>query len=324
MTAAIERRPGADAPQVNPSRKKSSFWPAEFYSTAVGKKWVMALTGIGLMGFVFVHMVGNLKMFLGRTEFDHYAEPAVAALPDHAARRGPVGLPHRPHPDVRLPHPLGVHAHRDEPPGAADQVPVVAGLHAVSFASRTMRWTGIIIGLYLIFHLADLTWGFATRTSCVAPPTTTWSASFERVPVAIIYILANIALGIHLFHGGWSIFQSLGLNSPRSTAPARSSPPDSRSPSPGSTACSRSPCSPASSADPRRHAPHLALPDHPTTTRSPNVALTLDSKIPAGPLADKWSNHKFDLKLVNPSNRRKFDVIVVGSGLAGAGRRVTR
>ena len=49
------------------------------------------------------------------------------------------------------------------------------------------------------------------------------------------------------------------------------------------------------------------------------MALTLDSKIPAGPLADKWSNHKFDLKLVNPSNRRKFDVIVVGSGLAGAG-----
>jgi succinate dehydrogenase / fumarate reductase flavoprotein subunit len=48
------------------------------------------------------------------------------------------------------------------------------------------------------------------------------------------------------------------------------------------------------------------------------VALTLDSKIPAGPLADKWDNHKFDLKLVNPNNRRKFDVIVVGTGLAGA------
>ena len=49
------------------------------------------------------------------------------------------------------------------------------------------------------------------------------------------------------------------------------------------------------------------------------MALTLDSKIPDGPIADKWNNHKFDLKLVNPSNRRKFDVIVVGSGLAGAG-----
>ena len=58
MTAAIERRSGADAPQVNPRRKKTSFWPAEFYSSAVGKKWVMALTGVGLMGFVFVHMTG--------------------------------------------------------------------------------------------------------------------------------------------------------------------------------------------------------------------------------------------------------------------------
>jgi succinate dehydrogenase / fumarate reductase flavoprotein subunit len=48
------------------------------------------------------------------------------------------------------------------------------------------------------------------------------------------------------------------------------------------------------------------------------VALTLDSKIPDGPLADKWTQHKFDLKLVNPNNRRKFEVIVVGSGLAGA------
>ncbi|MGB6059034.1 MAG: fumarate reductase/succinate dehydrogenase flavoprotein subunit [Microthrixaceae bacterium] len=48
------------------------------------------------------------------------------------------------------------------------------------------------------------------------------------------------------------------------------------------------------------------------------MALTLDSKIPEGPLADKWDNHKFDLKLVNPANRRKFKIIVVGSGLAGA------
>src|SRR6201985_114793 len=46
--------------------------------------------------------------------------------------------------------------------------------------------------------------------------------------------------------------------------------------------------------------------------------MTLEAKIPAGPLAEKWSKHKFNLKLVNPANKRKFDVIVVGSGLAGA------
>ncbi len=46
--------------------------------------------------------------------------------------------------------------------------------------------------------------------------------------------------------------------------------------------------------------------------------MTLDSKIPAGPLEEKWDNHKFDIKLVNPANKRRFDIIVVGTGLAGA------
>ena len=46
--------------------------------------------------------------------------------------------------------------------------------------------------------------------------------------------------------------------------------------------------------------------------------MTLDSKIPEGPIADKWDNHKFDVKLVNPANKRKFTIIVVGTGLAGA------
>src|SRR4051812_15884153 len=48
------------------------------------------------------------------------------------------------------------------------------------------------------------------------------------------------------------------------------------------------------------------------------AAMNLDSKIPQGPLAQKWDKHKFDLKLINPANKRKFDIIVVGSGLAGA------
>jgi succinate dehydrogenase / fumarate reductase cytochrome b subunit len=78
-----------------------------------------------------------------------------------------------------------------------------------------MRWTGIIIGLYVIFHLADLTWGFANPDFVRGAAYDNLVASFERWPVAIIYILSNIALGIHLFHGGWSMFQSIGLNNPR-------------------------------------------------------------------------------------------------------------
>ena len=216
MTAAIERRPGADAPQVNPSRKKSSFWPVEFYSTAVGKKWVMALTGIGLMGFVFVHMVGNLKMFLGRTEFDHYAESLRSLLypilPHHVVLWGfRIGLIVMFAFHIHSAYTLTRMNHRARPikyQSSRDYI-------AVSFASRTMRWTGIIIGLYLIFHLADLTWGFANPDFVRGAAYDNLVASFERWPISAIYILANIALGIHLFHGGWSMFQSLGLNSPR-------------------------------------------------------------------------------------------------------------
>lgn len=215
MTQAIER-PGADAPVVNGPHRTHKIWPIEFYSSAVGKKWVMALTGIGLMGFVFVHMVGNLKMFLGRTEFDHYAEGLRALLypimPHHWVLWGfRIGL--------IVMFVLHIHAagtltrmnHRARPIKYQSPRDYIA----VDFASRTMRWTGVIIGLYLLFHLADLTWGFANPDFVRGAAYDNLVASFERWPVAILYILANLALGIHLFHGGWSIFQSLGLNSPR-------------------------------------------------------------------------------------------------------------
>jgi succinate dehydrogenase / fumarate reductase cytochrome b subunit len=78
-----------------------------------------------------------------------------------------------------------------------------------------MRWTGIIIGLFLIFHLLDLTWGEVNPDFVQGDPYNNLFATFERVPVAIVYIVAMLALGLHIFHGAWSMFQSLGLNNPR-------------------------------------------------------------------------------------------------------------
>ena len=78
-----------------------------------------------------------------------------------------------------------------------------------------MRWTGVIVALFLIFHLADLTWGSANPDFVRGDVYDNLIASFERVPVAIIYIVANLALGFHIFHGVWSMFQSLGWNNPR-------------------------------------------------------------------------------------------------------------
>jgi succinate dehydrogenase / fumarate reductase cytochrome b subunit len=77
-----------------------------------------------------------------------------------------------------------------------------------------MRWTGPIVALFVIFHLLDLTWGTANPDFRSGDPYANIVASFERVPVAIAYVVANLALAVHLYHGAWSIFQSMGWARP--------------------------------------------------------------------------------------------------------------
>jgi succinate dehydrogenase / fumarate reductase cytochrome b subunit len=95
-----------------------------------------------------------------------------------------------------------------------------------NFASRTMRWSGIIVLSFIVWHLLDLTFGVVNSevgnmvqyegdSEKVKAVYVSVIASFERTPVALFYVVANILLGIHLFHGAWSIFQSLGWNNPR-------------------------------------------------------------------------------------------------------------
>ncbi len=78
-----------------------------------------------------------------------------------------------------------------------------------------MRWTGVIVGLFIVFHLMDLTWGNANPEFVRGDPYNNLVYSMQRPAVAIVYILGNIALGIHLLHGGWSMFQSMGINNPK-------------------------------------------------------------------------------------------------------------
>jgi succinate dehydrogenase / fumarate reductase, cytochrome b subunit len=86
---------------------------------------------------------------------------------------------------------------------------------AANMASRSMRYTGVTILLFLAWHLADLTWGWVNPDFERGDVYRNMVASFERWPVSILYIVANVALGLHLFHGAWSMFQSLGLNNPK-------------------------------------------------------------------------------------------------------------
>jgi succinate dehydrogenase / fumarate reductase, cytochrome b subunit len=222
--STADQTPGADDAELLaryngapiPLPRRTGHPLLRFWHSAVGKKWVMALSGIALLGYVLAHMIGNLKLYLGSEHLNEYAEwlrtlgepvfprtvllwgmriGLLAAFVLHivaAAQLTRMNLRARP---VRYQAPR-------------DYV-------AANFASRTMRWTGVIIALFVIFHLMDLTWGQANPDFVRGDPFDNVIASFERVPVAIIYIIANLALAFHIFHGAWSMFQSLGWNNPR-------------------------------------------------------------------------------------------------------------
>jgi succinate dehydrogenase / fumarate reductase cytochrome b subunit len=189
-----------------------------FYRTAVGKKWVMAVTGVILMSFVLVHLIGNIKLFLSKEEINLYGE-ALRDMPGHLLPRTWLLWFFR----IGLIAAFALHIHaavgltlinRRARPGA-DRYRSRRDYVAADYASRTMRWSGVIVALYLVFHLMDLTWGNANSEFLRGDPYNNLVYSLQRVPVAIVYILANLALGVHLYHGAWSMFQSIGINNPR-------------------------------------------------------------------------------------------------------------
>ncbi len=194
-----------------------------FWRSAVGKKWIMAVTGIMILGFVLVHMIGNLKVYLGKEQIDHYGE-WLRTLGEPALPRTVflwimrIGLAGAFVLHIVSAAQLTRMNHRARP--TKYQSP--RDYAAANFASRTMRWTGVIIGLYLIFHLMDLTWGTANPDFVRGHVYDNLVNSFQRVPVAIVYMLANIALAVHIYHGAWSMFQSLGLNNPKWNSARRS------------------------------------------------------------------------------------------------------
>ncbi|MFT4036274.1 MAG: succinate dehydrogenase cytochrome b subunit [Patulibacter sp.] len=185
------------------------------YRSDLGRKYVMAVTGALLLTFVFLHMVGNLKLYAGAHELDHYGEWLRE-----------IGYPALPHSGflwlMRFGLVAAVGLHLDaafklaRKSRAARPVDYAAPREyvAADFASRTVRWTGPIVLLFIIFHLLDLTIGTANPNFVAEHPYENLVASFQRAPVALAYVVANLALAFHLYHGAWSLFQSLGIGGP--------------------------------------------------------------------------------------------------------------
>jgi len=202
---------------VHPKSRRPAPWPVEFYRSAVGKKWVMALTGIMLMGYVFFHMLGNLKVYLGAEDLNHYGEWLRDLLVPFFPRTVTLWLLR-----IGLTLAFVFHIHAGYSLTRMNREARAAGgyvskrdYQAATAASRSMRYTGVVVLLFLVWHLADLTWGAVNPDFVRGDVYRNLVASFERPAVSAIYIVANIALGLHLFHGAWSMFQSLGVNNPR-------------------------------------------------------------------------------------------------------------
>jgi succinate dehydrogenase / fumarate reductase, cytochrome b subunit len=220
-TTEIPPTKPAKRPPVGPARpihKLASSGPPviRFYRSAVGKKWVMAVTGVILMGFVVTHLIGNLKFYLSKEEINLYGE-ALRDIPGHLLPRtfllwtirSVLFLAFVLH--LHSAYSLTVINKKARPQGYQSKRDYVAA----DFASRTMRWTGIIVLLYVVFHLMDLTWGNANAQFVRGDPYNNLVYSLQRPVVAAVYIVANIALAFHLYHGAWSMFQSMGINNPR-------------------------------------------------------------------------------------------------------------
>lgn len=185
------------------------------YGSTVGKKIAMAVTGAILIAFVIGHMVGNLKVYFGAEAFNHYAEGLRTFGAPLFGRGQLLWL-------IRLVLLAAVIIHIT----AATQLVLrsrAAREHryrqfdslAFSYASRTMVWGGIIILAFVIYHLMHFTFGNVHPDFVPGDAYHNFVAGFRVWPVSVAYIAAMIPLGLHLYHGLWSAFQTLGANNPR-------------------------------------------------------------------------------------------------------------
>lgn len=214
---------GSGGSAGTPKPKRPAPFPVELYRSAVGKKYVMAITGLMLMGFVLVHMVGNLKMYLGPEEFNEYGEflrELLVPLLPHTVFLWIMRI------GLIVAFVLHIHAAyaltRINHAARETKYQSKRDYLAANYASRTMRYSGVIVALYLVWHLFDLTFTGTGYTYVRGLPYENVALSLGRWWNAVIYLVANIALGFHLFHGSWSLFQTMGWNNPRFNRARRS------------------------------------------------------------------------------------------------------
>lgn len=181
---------------------------ARILGSSIGQKLVMAVTGIILSGFLVGHMAGNLTAFKSPEAINAYGA-ALRKFPAllWAVRFGlllSVGL------HIWAYLALSIKSWAARPTGYR-----VTSYKEASLASRTMRWTGPILAVFIIFHILHLTTGTLHPSFKDGDVFHNLVAGLSVMPVAVFYLVAMACLALHVFHGVWSLFQSLGVSQPR-------------------------------------------------------------------------------------------------------------
>jgi succinate dehydrogenase / fumarate reductase cytochrome b subunit len=179
-----------------------------FFSSTVGKKIAVAVTGLVMFGFVVMHMVGNLQIFEGPEKINAYAKFLRVEPPLLWAARLVLLASVILHFVFTVQ--LTIRNRESRPVKYAMHEPVQA-----SASSRFMIWSGVFLLLYIVYHLLHFTTGTLHPEFRPGDIYSNVVVGFSRWPVSLVYGLAMVALGFHLNHGVYSMFQTLGLNHPK-------------------------------------------------------------------------------------------------------------
>jgi|SRR5579863_1718270 succinate dehydrogenase / fumarate reductase cytochrome b subunit len=182
-------------------------WWLSLYRSTIGKKVIMAVTGLVMAGFLVLHMAGNLQAFDGPARINGYS----------AFLHGTGELLWL----VRVVLLVAVALHID----AAIQLTRIARaarpqdyaerrVQVSTIASRSLRWGGVVLAVFIVFHILHMTTGTVHPSFTPGDVYHNLVAGFRVWPVAVFYLVAMAALGLHLYHGVWSSARTLGIVHP--------------------------------------------------------------------------------------------------------------
>lgn len=186
------------------------------HRTTIGKKVIMAVTGLIGIGYVIAHMYGNLKVFFGPGEFNEYAEGLREFGAPFFTHAEPLWIARLVLLAAVVLHSWAAWSLYQDSLRARSTRYTLHQTIETTVAARYIRLGGVIIFLFIILHLMHFTWGVPGihpdfQQGQVYRNLVIGFQSYGYVP-AIIYLVAMLVLGFHLYHGAWSMFQTLGLN----------------------------------------------------------------------------------------------------------------